>query len=277
MQRTWFITGTSTGFGRALTEQLLALGERVAATARSPEALAVLQDQYPHTLWIGRLDVCDGAAIDAVVARAVEELGRIDVVVSNAGYGLIGAAEESTDEQIRRQIDTNLLGSIRLIRAFLPHLRRQHGGRIIQLSSMGGQAAFASASVYHATKWGIEGFVESVAQEVAPFGIEFTLVEPGTAGTDFFGGIDHTTPMPEYAPTPVGALRQAFASGQVPAVIGTGQVAAAIIASADLAPAPRRLPLGGQAYEAMHASLAGRLAALEARHEQAYAVDAHRD
>lgn len=273
MQRTWFITGTSTGFGRALTEQLLARGERVAATARSPEALAALQDRYPHTLWIGRLDVCDGGAIDAVVARAVEELGRIDVVVSNAGYGLIGAAEESTDEQIRRQIDTNLLGSIRLIRAFLPHLRRQHGGRIVQLSSMGGQAAFPSASVYHATKWGIEGFVESVAQEVAPFGIEFTLVEPGTAGTNFFGGIDHTSPMPEYEPTPVGALRRAFASGQVPAVIGAGEVAAAIIASADLAPAPRRLPLGGQAYEAMHASLAERLAALEARHEHAYAAD----
>lgn len=273
MQRTWFITGTSSGFGRALTEQLLAHGDRVAATLRSPETLATLQHDYPDTLWVAQLDLLDDDAIEKIVERAVAELGRIDVVVSNAGYGLIGAAEESSDAQIRKQIDTNLLGSIRVIRAFLPHLRKQGGGRVVQVSSMGGQAAFPSASIYHATKWGIEGFVESVAQEVAPFGIQFTLVEPGTAGTGFFGGIDATLPMPEYDATPVGALRQALAAKAIPVVMGARSVAAAIVAAADVEPAPRRLALGSQAYEVMHASLSARLAELETQRESAYAAD----
>jgi NAD(P)-dependent dehydrogenase (short-subunit alcohol dehydrogenase family) len=137
---------------------------------------------------------------------------------------------------------------------------------------MGGQAAFPSASVYHASKWGIERFVESLAQEVAPFGIEFTLVEPATAGTHFFNGIDHTAPMPEYAATAVGALRQAFAAGRIPVAVDAHSVAAAIIASADSTPALRRLALGSQAYEAMHAALTDRLAALEAQRDSAYAA-----
>ena len=175
MQRTWFITGTSSGFGRIMTEQLLARGERVAATLRTPSALGDLQARYPEQLWVAQLDVTDDAAIEAVVARAFTELGRIDVIVSNAAYGLFGAAEELTSAQVRRQLDTNLLGSIQLIRTALPWLRKQGGGRVIQVSSEGGQIAYPNFSLYHATKWGIEGFVESVAQEVAPFGIEFTL------------------------------------------------------------------------------------------------------
>ena len=199
MAKTYLITGASSGFGRLMTERLLDRGERVAATVRKADALSGLAATHGDRLHVSTLDLTDTAGIRTVVDRAFSAMGRIDVVVSNAGYGLIGAAEEATDAQIRRQIETNLLGPIRVIRAFLPHLRKQNGGRVIQVSSMGGQAAFPSASVYHASKWGIEGFVESLAQEVAPFGIEFTLVEPGTAGTNFFGGIDHTEPMPEYA------------------------------------------------------------------------------
>jgi NAD(P)-dependent dehydrogenase (short-subunit alcohol dehydrogenase family) len=122
-------------------------------------------------------------------------MGRIDVIVSNAGYGLFGAAEEVTDAQVDRQIATNLTGSIALIRAALPHLRRQGGGRIVQVSSEGGQIAYPGFSLYHATEWGIEGFVEAVAQEVAPFGIRFILAEPGATATSFGAALDRTQPM----------------------------------------------------------------------------------
>lgn len=183
--RHWFITGASSGFGRVLTEKLLARGDRVAATVRRPDALDDLRAEYGERLWTATLDLTEMAAVRQTVDRAFSELGRIDVVVSNAGYGLFGAAEEVTDEQVRHQIDTNLVGSIALIRAALPHLRAQGGGRILQVSSEGGQVTYPAFSLYHATKWGIEGFVDAVAKEVAPFGIAFTLVEPGPAGTNF--------------------------------------------------------------------------------------------
>src|SRR5271165_4831067 len=153
MSRTWFITGTSTGFGRELTEQLLARGDRVAATLRRPAALGGLAGRYGAQLWVRELDVTRTAQIRDVVDAAFADLGRIDVVVSNAGYGLLGAAEELTDEQIADQLQANLVGSIQLARAVLPHLRTQGGGRILQLSSMLGQAGFPALSLYQATKW----------------------------------------------------------------------------------------------------------------------------
>lgn len=183
-QRTWLITGVSSGFGRELTEQLLGRGERVVGTVRRLDAVADLVERYPEAFRAELLDVTDTAAIRDVVDRSFAKLGRIDVIVSNAGYGLFGAAEELSDEQIDRIIATNLVGSIQLIRAALPHLRAQGGGRIVQISSYGGQVAYPGNSMYHATKWGIEGFVESVAQEVAPVGIGMTIVEPGGARTD---------------------------------------------------------------------------------------------
>ena len=183
--RTWLITGVSSGFGRELTQQLLERGDRVVGTVRRPDAVAELADRHPDTFRVELLDVTDTAAVREVVDRAFAELGRIDVVVSNAGYGLFGAAEELSDEQVTDLLDTDLVGSIALIRAALPHLRAQGGGRVIQISSYGGQVAFAGNSIYHAAKWGIEGFCESVAQEVAPFGIGVTIVEPGGARTNF--------------------------------------------------------------------------------------------
>ncbi len=140
---------------------------------------------YPHAFRAALLELTDTTAIRDVIDRSFTNLGRIDVIVSNAGYGLFGAAEELSDEQVEHIIATNLTGSINLIRAALPHLRAQGGGRVIQLSSYGGQVAFPGNSLYHATKWGIEGFVEAVAQEVTPFGIGMTLVEPGGAHTEF--------------------------------------------------------------------------------------------
>ena len=273
MQRTWFITGTSTGFGRIMTEQLLARGDRVAATLRSPAALGELQARYPQQLWVAQLDVLDHDAIRSVMARAFAELGRIDVVVSNAAYGLFGAAEELSDAQIERQLDTNLLGSIQLIRAVLPHLRAQGGGRVIQVSSEGGQMAYPNFSLYHATKWGIEGFVESVAQEVAPFGIEFTLAEPGPTPTNFAAGLDAAPAMVEYADTPSGGVRRALADGSFKLTGDPVRMVEIMIDSVDQAPARRRIALGTTAYESIHSALTERLAQLTTQKELALSAD----
>ncbi len=178
-QRTWFITGVSSGFGRQLTDQLLERGECVVGTVRDTGKVADLLGRYPEAFQAEVLDVTDTAAIREVVERSFARLGRIEVIVSNAGYGLFGAAEELTDKQVEQIVATNLMGSIQLIRAALPHLRAQGGGRIIQMSTYGGQVAFAGNSMYHATKWGIEGFVESVAQEVASFGSVLRSSSPG--------------------------------------------------------------------------------------------------
>jgi len=271
--QTWFITGTSSGIGRLLTEKLLARGDRVAATLRKTDALDDLKAQYGDRLWTTSLDVTDTPAIRDVVARAFEAFGRIDVVVSNAGYGLFGAGEEVTDAQITHQIDTNLIGSIQLIRAALPHLRAQGGGRILQVSSEGGQIAYPNFSLYHATKWGIEGFVEAVAQEVAPFGIAFTLVEPGPARTDFAAGLVSPPPMAEYDDTPAGAVRRAVTDGSFELIGDPAKMAQAMIDSTARTPAPRRLTLGSTSYASIRTALEGRLAELEAQKDVAFSTD----
>ncbi len=274
--RTWFITGTSTGIGRALTERLLARGDRVAATARNTQALVGLLAGAGDRLWTARLDVTDGDEIRAVVKAAFEELGHVDVVVSNAGYGLFGAAEEVSDEQLRRQIETNLLGSIWLVRACLPHLREQGSGRIVQLSSMGGQVAFPNLSIYHASKWGIEGFFEALAQEVGALGIQTTVVEPGIVQTDFGGrSMDHAPALASYERTASGEMRRRMAGGAAFGVFSDPEkIADAIIDSADQDPAPRRLALGSDAYQGVRAALQARLAELEAQETVALSTDA---
>src|SRR4051812_38720364 len=168
--------------------------------------VADLTGKYPDTFRAENLDVTDTTAVRQLVDRAFAELGRIDVIVSNAGYGLFGAAEELSDDQAAHLIAPNLTRSIQLIRPSLPPLREQGGGRVIQLSSYGGQVAFAGNSLYHATKWGIEGFCEAVAQEVAGFGIGVTIVEPGGARTEFrYGSAQVATLMPEYDGNPAHA------------------------------------------------------------------------
>ena len=277
MSRTWFITGTSSGFGRQMAEQLLARGDRVAATARRPESLDDLAARHDSRLWRAALDVADTAALRSTVDAAFQALGRIDVVVSNAGYGLFGAAEEASDAQIDRQIATNLTASIHLGRAVIPRLREQGGGRIVQISSAGGLVTFPAMSVYHATKWAIEGFWESTAADIAPFGIEVTLVEPGVARTAFGGsGIDWGAALPAYAEAPPGILRRMVA-GDLPPLPAPGdpaKIAAAIIASADQSPAPRRLLLGSDAYALTTKALQARLDAIEAARDVAFSTDA---
>jgi NAD(P)-dependent dehydrogenase (short-subunit alcohol dehydrogenase family) len=249
-QRIWLITGVSSGFGREMTEQLLQRGDRVVGTVRKRDAVADLAMHYPDTLHVESVDATDVAATKAMVDRAFATMCRIDVVISNAGYGLFGAAEELSDTQVDRMIATNLTGSIQFIRAALPHLRRQGGGRVIQISTYGGQVAFAGNSMYHATKWGIEGFVESVAQEVASFGIGMTLVEPGGARTEFrYGSAQVATPMPEYDATPAHAFMRMLDPKNGLAPGDPARMAARIIESADKNPAPLRMVLGTQALE----------------------------
>jgi NAD(P)-dependent dehydrogenase (short-subunit alcohol dehydrogenase family) len=263
--KTWFITGTSSGIGRALTEALLAQGERVAATLRDVSALSGLQARYPETLWTAALDVTDPDQARAVAARAFAALGRIDVVVNNAGYGLFGAAEELTDEEIDRQIATNLTGSIHVVRATLPHLRKQGGGRILQVSSEGGQTTYPAFSIYHATKWGVEGFIQAVAAEVEAFDIACTLIEFGPTATNFSGSIVRATPMVAYEETAVGAFRRAARAGTAFSEFeDPATVAQAMIDVAHRSPPPLRLVVGNYAFGRVRTELRQRLEAMGA-------------
>ncbi len=193
--------------------------------------------------------------------------------------GLFGATEEVSDEQIQHQIDANLTGSIQVIRAALPYLRAQGGGRVLQVSSEGGQVAYPSFSLYHATKWGIEGFVEAVAQEVAPFGIEFTIIEPGPTRTNFGAALVSPPAMALYDDTPAGETRRAVTAGAFPITgdavkTAEAMTALAMIESANRSPAPRRLTLGRGSYDRVRAAWAGRLAALDAQKAIAFSVEA---
>jgi len=187
----WLITGTSSGFGRTLTELALERGDNVVATVRKPSALDDLKQRYGDRLRILILDVTNPTEIVSVVDEA---FGKIDFAVSNAGYIMVGAAEEAELPRIERLLDTNLLGSIVFAKAVIPHMRKQGGGRILQISSEQSQMAYPGMSVYATAKWGIEGFFEGVIPEIAKFGIEVTLVEPGTARPT--SRVRPTTPLP---------------------------------------------------------------------------------
>ncbi|THV21323.1 SDR family oxidoreductase [Peteryoungia ipomoeae] len=271
--KTWMITGANSGFGRILTETLLKRGDRVAATVRRPEALADLSADYGDRLLVLALDLRNGPQIEAAVGEAFDRFGRIDVAVSNAGYGVFGAAEEASEEELTQIIETNLIGSIRFIRALLPRLRAQGGGRVLQVASEGGQIAYPGFSLYHATKWGIEGFVESVAQEVRGFGIEFTLIEPGATRTNFAAGLVVSKPLQAYEGTPPRALLAAAENGTWVIAGDPVRMVDAIVASTELAEAPLRLTLGVDAYHHVRKALSDRLAALEAQKDVALASD----
>lgn len=197
MSKVWFITGTSRGLGRAFAESALERGDKVAATARNTAALDDLVTEYGEAAVLPlALDVTDKAAVTAAVAAAHEKFGRLDVVVNNAGYGMI---EEITEQQLRDQMETNLFGAFWVTQTVLPILRAQGGGHIVQVSSVGGVAAFPSLGAYHASKWALEGFSEALAQEVAGAGIKVTIVEPGGFSTDWAGSsAGQAEPNPAY-------------------------------------------------------------------------------
>lgn len=197
--KVWFITGTSKGFGRVWTEAALARGDRVAATARNVKTLAPLVERYPDQIAAITLDVTDKTAVSAAIKQAHARFGRLDVVINNAGFGLFGAIEEVSEAEAREQIETNLFGALWVTQAALPILRAQGSGHIIQISSIGGVNAFPTIGLYHASKWGLEGFSQSLAAEVAGLGIKVTLVEPGGYATDWGGpSAKRAKPMPAY-------------------------------------------------------------------------------
>jgi NAD(P)-dependent dehydrogenase (short-subunit alcohol dehydrogenase family) len=185
--KVWFITGTSKGFGRVWAEAALARGDRVAATARDVKTLAPLVERYGAQVAAMKLDVTDKAAVDAAITAAHTRFGRLDVVINNAGYGLFGTIEEVSEAEARAQLDANLFGALWVTQAALPIMRAQRSGHIIQVSSIGGVNAFPTVGLYHASKWGLEGFSQSLAAEVAGFGIKVTIVEPGAFATEWGG------------------------------------------------------------------------------------------
>ncbi|MEV6135301.1 SDR family NAD(P)-dependent oxidoreductase [Nocardia sp. NPDC051990] len=207
MSKVWFVTGSSRGLGRNFVEAALANGDMVAATARNADSLAELVGTYGEAILPLDLDVTDRAGVFATVERATKHFGRLDVVVNNAGYGLLGAVEELSEQQLRDQLETNLFGAVWVVQAALPQLRANGGGHIIQISSVGGLAAWPLGGAYHASKWALEGLSESLAQEVAAFGIAVTLVEPGSYATEGAAGAVHAEADPHYA-----GLREAFAA-----------------------------------------------------------------
>jgi NAD(P)-dependent dehydrogenase (short-subunit alcohol dehydrogenase family) len=195
----WFITGTSRGFGREWAIAALERGDSVAATARDTATLDDLVERFGDALLPITLDVTDRPAAFAAVARAHERFGRLDIVINNAGYGQFGMIEELSETELREQIETNLFGALWITQAALPILREQRSGHIIQVSSIGGISAFPGIGAYHASKWGLEGFSQALAGEVAGFGIKVTLIEPGGYATDWGGAsAKHAAPMAAY-------------------------------------------------------------------------------
>ncbi|MEU6409777.1 SDR family NAD(P)-dependent oxidoreductase [Microbispora sp. NPDC046933] len=240
--RTWFITGASRGFGNVWTRAALRRGDRVVATARDVSTLKPLADEFGDTVLPLTLDVTDREAAFTTVARAAERFGGIDVAVNNAGYGLFGAVEEVTEAQAKAQLETNLLGALWVTQAVLPGMRERGRGHILQVSSIGGVAAFPMLGLYNASKWGLEAFSESLAQEVAPHGIRVTIIEPGPYGTDWSGSSAvHAEPLPAYEH--VREARRAAAAGRVP--IDPEVTAEAVLAVVDAERPPLRLFLGG--------------------------------
>lgn len=222
MSKIWFITGTSRGFGRSFATAALDRGDKVAATARDTSSLDDLVARHGDSVLPLQLDVTDHAAVQSAVKAAHDRFGRLDVVVNNAGYGLFGTVEEITEQQFRDQIETNLFGAFAITRAVLPYLEAQGSGHIIQISSIGGIGAFPGLGGYHASKWALEGLSESLAQEVAGFGIKVTLVEPAGFATDWAGSSAvHAEPKPQYAPLwKAMAERQGGAHQGDPAAVG---------------------------------------------------------
>jgi NAD(P)-dependent dehydrogenase (short-subunit alcohol dehydrogenase family) len=197
--KTWFITGTSRGFGREWAIAALDRGDRVAATARDTASLDELVAKYGDAVLPIKLDVTDRQAAFAAVRQAHEHFGRLDVVANNAGYGHFGMIEEVSEAEIRAQLETNVLGALWVTQAALPFLREQGSGHILQVSSIGGISAFINTGAYHASKWALEGFSQSLSQEVAGFGVKVTLIEPAGYSTDWSGSSAvRSAPLPVY-------------------------------------------------------------------------------
>src|ERR1700722_10942582 len=253
-QKVWFITGASTGFGRIMAERLLADGHKVIATARKPDQIDKLAVHYKDTCLVTQLDVTKKASIDAAAAAALEKFGRVDVLVNNAGYGIAGGIEETTEDEFMPVFDTNVFGLIRVTRAFLPQFRKQRSGAIVNLSSIAGLIGGPGWGYYNASKFAVNGFSEALAAEMGPLGVSVIIVEPGPFRTDFLGrsNVEAANRIADYDGT-VGKTRQ-YANDMVGKQPGDPVKAVEAIIAAVAAPEPpRHLVLGKIAFDRMSA------------------------
>jgi NAD(P)-dependent dehydrogenase (short-subunit alcohol dehydrogenase family) len=252
----WFVTGASSGFGRAITEAAVEAGDTVVAAVRRPAALDDLVAAHPGLVDPVALDVTDGPAVDAAVAGALERHGRIDVLVNNAGRTQVGAVEETTDDELRNLFDLHVFGPFSLTRAVLPHMRERGSGAIVMISSVGGQVVMPGFGVYCATKFALEAVAETLAAEVAPFGIKVMAVEPGAFRTNLFGpgAAVMSAENPAYAET-AGATRRFVENGDGTQPGDPAKAAAAIRTALAAETTPVRLPLGGDAVDGIIAHL----------------------
>ena len=274
VKRNWVITGVSSGFGYEMVKQVLSRGDKVLGTVRKTAPVEDLIARYPDQFHVEIVDMRDRKAVKQLGQKTEELFSTIDVIVSNAGYGLFGAAEELSDEEIDDIIATNLTGSIDFIRAFLPIMRKKQHGRIIQISSYGGEVAFAGNSLYHATKWGIEGFCDSLSQEMAPFNIGVTIVEPGGARTEFrYKSAKIAKPIEAYDNTPAHAFQKMLDRKNGLAAGDPERMAARIIESVDITPAPLRVVLGSGALKTTIEVLERRLEDFKGQEQLAASTD----
>ncbi len=257
-EKVWFITGTSRGFGREWAIAALERGDKVAATARDTKTLADLAEKYGDALLPIQLDVTDRDADFAAVKQAHDHFGRLDIVVNNAGYGHFGFIEELSEQEARDQIETNVFGALWVTQAALPFLRAQRSGHIIQVSSIGGITAFQNVGIYHASKWALEGFSQSLAQEVAAFNIHVTLIEPGGFSTDWAGSSSkHSAPLPDYKEVHEEAERHEVSASPGPAI--RKHPAAAILKVVDAPQPPLRVFFGDGPLQLVKADYESRL------------------
>ena len=251
----WFITGTSTGFGRAIAEEALARGAAVVAAARKLDDIADLVARSPDRVLAVKLDVTRESDVRDAVAAALARFGRIDVLVNNAGYGIVGAVEETPDQELRAQFETNFFGAMALTRQVLPHMRERRSGTIVNISSLGGQSTAPGFGAYCATKFALEAMSEALAAEVKPLGIGVLIVEPGSFRTAFAGHALRSMPAIEAYAASVGPTR-AFADGMHGTQAGDPTKAAKAIADVvGRADMPLRLPLGADAIAAIKTHL----------------------
>jgi len=259
-RKAWFITGASKGFGFVWTEAALARGDSVAAAARNIGSLDKLKLKYGDRLLPLTLDVGDKGAVDAAVKQAHQQLGRIDVAINNAGYGLFGAIEEVSEQEARAQIETNLFGALWVTQAVLPIMRAQHSGHIIQISSVGGIFAVPTVGLYHASKWGLEGFSQALAAEVKDLGIKVTIIEPGGFATEWGTASAHRArQLPAYdaARAALGKIRTASVPGDPKAT------ASALFRIVDAAEPPLRVFFGDAGLPMVKSEYAERIATWE--------------
>ncbi|MEM9723382.1 MAG: oxidoreductase [Bacteroidota bacterium] len=265
----WFITGASSGFGKALTEYAVSQGYSVVATARRKAKLEALAESAPQQILPIQMDVTDRDQIKQAITQAIAHFGKIDVLINNAGYGIVGALEETPEGELRKQMETNFFGAIAVIQEILPHLRKQASGAIVNMSSMGGNMSFSGFSAYSASKFALEGASEALANEVAPFGIKTMIVEPGAFRTEFAGSALKHMPKIDAYDEIVGGTRD-FAKGMDGTQAGDPVKAAKAIDIALIAEnTPLRLQLGQDAVDAVKAHGEHLLAELETWREVA--------